>query len=375
MDRDRVIRGRYRLAPRRFEFKLVEGKLIELRTGLPAYTTARGRIFGQTPPPPEDQPDDTIYLTADGQPADAKAKRILQRDMNDFLCVWTCRLAPEPTLQDVDPDDIGRWETELRRHGLPADLPLLSGGGYSSTDLEDLHGFLASRGKLADSWLRASIERRQRRQLVALAPAEWRRAILRRLSLIFRRPQSDPLLQRMTGYFALAERWGLWHRDPELAPLVEQWKGDKPLQRLLSVLATFRGRRSAVERGKQIQKEPFGLVLKTPSGKFLFLYPVRRPGTKRDVSRQKIQKLLWSIAPCLIPGAWFEKRWLAAAVYLGRDYLTKPKKLASRRRTQQAVADHFGLTRRQLTHAIKRVTAPDFMKSFWEDYESRRRNL
>ena len=53
---------------------------------------------------------------------------------------------------------------------------------------------------------------------------------------------------------------------------------------------------------------------------------------------------------------------LAAVVYLGRDYLERPKTLASRNLTQEVVARHFGLTRRQLTHAIDRVSQPKFAR-------------
>ena len=66
-------------------------------------------------------------------------------------------------------------------------------------------------------------------------------------------------------------------------------------------------------------------------------------------------------------------RWLAAAVWIGREYLTEPKSLAGRPLAQNELADRFRLTRRQLTYALKKVRDPQFTDQVWSIIHPKRK--
>lgn len=348
MEERRVSRGpsRYRFRPRRFRFRLVNGKLIETEMGVPAYTLANSFVYGGAAPPESEQRRSCIYLNADGSPADAKAEFLLRRDMTNFLCVLLCRLCPEPTRDEDSSDDPEYWEQRLASEGLPAELRLVTTGGV----------------KPANPPL---LQRKNRRQLITLTPSEWRRTVVRRLSLVFSRPTRDPRIQRMTDYFCMIERLHRWPEDSELRPFLEQYRNDERLQRLLGVLATLAKRREMLIYSKQLEQEPFGLVLNTPIGKYTFLYPPVQADTPAGRRQAPVRKFLWSRAPILISRRSFEARWLAATVYIGREFLTTPKRLAHRKLTQKIVAERFDMSRDQLTHAIHRIKNPGFMDKFW----------
>lgn len=361
---------RYRLAPRHFEFKLIEKKLVETTTGLRLYHRANSKVFGRVRPN-DDLSEHRLYFLRDGTPSDPLTEYLCRRDMTDFLSVWLCRLAPDVTREAKSKDDLDWWERELRRHGMPADLPALSGGGYSSDDTARLDDWLSGVRKRS---LPPPKQSRPRRSFVEIAPAEWRRAVVRRLALIFSLPKRDPSIVRLAGYFAgsssLIHRWP---DDPDLQTLHTRYQTEERLRRLMGVLATFSVRRTRVAYGKEVRRKPLRLTCKNPCGRFVFCFPVRRRGTQVHDEQQRVRKLLWSFAPLTVRGPWFEKRWIAAAVYLGREFLEFPKSLAKKTLTQDVVSRHFGLTRRQLTHAIQRVQAPHFMDAFWDRQRQIRR--
>ena len=130
---------RYRLGPRSFNFKFVGKQLTEMVTGMPSYCTANSTVVGVDSVPKDAKfHPRKIYLRTDGAPVGSYSRFLLRRDMTDFLCVWFCRLAPEPRQDDPDPDDLSGWEELLREEGFPAELPNLSSSGFTSVDLEKL---------------------------------------------------------------------------------------------------------------------------------------------------------------------------------------------------------------------------------------------
>ena len=364
---------RYRLKTRQFEFRRVDGKLMEMNTGLLAVHSARSVIFGRRPEAVPNRPPHTIYLTDDGSPADPLSAFVLRQGMNDYLSFLACRLAPD-IAPDDDQSDAARWERILETEGLPSDLPLLSPGGLGASPLE----------RLDASRFESLRHRRSRegppgrsprvRPLQSIAPSEWRRAVVKRLALFFGRIARDPLIQRMAGYFCQTRNWNRWKYDPELEPLVHRWNTDDRLQRLLSIMERYTYWRAGIAAGQVTRRKPFRYSLIHPLGTFVFAFPStdgrRDNRTKRA---QWVRRIIVRTTPRLVDGPDFWKAWLAAAAYLGREYLEKPQSLAGAKITQDQVARRFGLTRRQLTHALHRMKAIGMSETGFQPVPATRR--
>ena len=332
-------KGRYRLRPQAFQFRFIDGQLTETTTGLGVFHTATQEFVGNPAPPAPDRPPRTLYLNSNGSPADATSGWLLRRDMTNYLCVLLCRLCPEPQRDDDTVDrtllvDTEDWERMLEAAGLGEGLPPL--------------------------FFKPTRSQRQRK-FTEFAPAEWQRAIARRLGLFFGRGQQERIILRMAGYFTQVTRWNRWKRDPELQVLVQQWARDERLQRLISIVEAFTYQRARVAAGKTTSRQPCRLVIVNPTGKYVFIFPAlehRRGETARR--QQEIHRVLWRASPVLITGRRFDARWIAAAVWIGREFLERPKKLASLRLTQDNVAVRFGLTRRQVRYAAEELRQADF---------------
>lgn len=292
-----------------------------------------------------------MYTDANGEPADEESARILEEGMTAYLSFLLCRLPgvtkSADTSRPAKMTEREWWARQLRREGL----------GLSLDDV-DL------------SELRTRVQR-----LLALAPSDWHRAVVRRLSvLVFQLAPSDPLIRRMADHFLRTEDWYDWDLDPELESFVEQRQKDEHVDRQLRILSLFTRHRAQIAYSSASLKRPVDLTMTTSRGKFCFRYPSPHSRHGEVVEKEnETRSFLRKIAPSMLPGFWFETRFLAAAVWVGRRFLVSPRRLVScRPLTQEKVASYFGLTRRQLTHGLSIIQKEDFHLRFWNEQERRR---
>ena len=369
---ERILPARYRLRPRRFKFRLLDGKLVEVHTGLPAHSTARSWTFGRQPPPPSERPSDHLYLNNDGSPADEWSEFLLRRDMMNDLCVLLCRLTPEPVFGDGSGNECSisesqRFENLLRQEGMPANLPPVGVTIGTSAELEKLHAKRYSDLRNQRTEVVPARSVRRRRSFAGLSRAEWHRAVVKRISLFFGRPSSDPLIQRLADYFRNAQLCNQWTSDPRLEPLREYHAQDQQLQRLMLLIEAYAEWREDVAARNTVPREFTRLDLGPSSRTFTFAFPLTNGRRRGLTERQRhIRACLFDLALYVGSPRWYHDRWLAASVWLGREFLESPKHLARRRLTQHEVAHLFRITRQQLVYAVKRAQEPDFAQPFWD---------
>ena len=344
---------RYRLRPGQFNFKLVNGKLVEVNTGVFAVHRATSTIFNQKPKVGANRPTGTIYLHDDGSPADPITYFMLRQGTNDYLSFLTCRIAPDIT-EDSAGSEAEYWNEILEKEGMPEDIVLSSPGGVDANRLEEIDAARYENLHHRRTRLRPEERRSRMRPIQGIPPSEWCRFVTRRLSLFFRRLPTDPLVLLMAGYFCRTRRWNDWHDDPALEPLVRQWHEDDRLQRLVDIIERYAYWRGGIAQGRRIEREPTRFTVSNRHGRFSFSFPspIGRRGATVERGKE-VRAALWMSAVRLISGRWFSKASLAAAVYLGQTYIEKPSRFVGRRLSQNTTARAFGVTRRQLTHALK----------------------
>jgi hypothetical protein len=357
MENDHVSRAtfqfprRYRLRPRNFEFRLIDGKLIELNTGLLSVLTRGGLAIGQQPPTTSPETRERIYVNGDGTPADDRSQFLLERGMTNYLCVLLCRMRPEPVFGAPPLADRQWWETQLIRFGMPSELR--PGSRSGSRDPQ-----------ATASW--------DHRKFTTYSPAQWRRAVIRRLSLIFRLPPSDPRLKRMADYFCLARGLGRWRYDPELEQLMLVYHRDETVQRRINILRLFANARSSPALRRAFDSKPFRWHFPSGLGRVVICLPATKHRRGHEAARiRSISDQIRGLWPVLYQRPSSDQRWVAAIVYIGRRYLERPKRLARLALTQDRVACEFGLTRRQLTHVLKQSKDPVFLQRSLDRLERR----
>ena len=131
---------------------------------------------------------------------------------------------------------------------------------------------------------------------------------------------------------------------PRASAVLDRVRSEDRLNRLLGVMFRFTYFRAGVVRNRELERTALGAVFKSPRGRFEFSYPPVREGTDKARHQHEIVRLIWRSGPRLITGPWFEPRWIAAAVYIGREYLVAPARLASRKLTQERVSKYFRLS-------------------------------
>ena len=265
---------------------------------------------------PEGEPSlTTVYVNRSGQPLTPEGKAILNDAFRLQLSVVECRL-PDEEIRAKSADRLSReyWDRELAAHGLPVNLPRIVGSTPPP-----------------------------RRPLYSLSDSEWRRWMLRRITLFFRLPASDPRVRRLADYVCGNNGWSRWKRDPELASLFKTYTASIQLQRRMKMLTDW-----AIGRGMARRtRKPFLLRI---GRRYVFQFPA--PGKRASHAQLSNAPLLPDLGPFIVPGHHFDRRVLAAAIYLWREHLIRPKKYARLRLSQAAVAKYVGVTRRQLAAGI-----------------------
>lgn len=383
----RVIRRpqhRYRLRPRRFAFRFIDGKLHETHTGLIAYTANYSTIIGRPAPPDTERPRDYLYLTTAGEPADPLTEFMLRQCMSDYVSFLHCRVCPDPHARATTDDEAtieiasepapADYEALLAEAGMPPVLPPLTDGGYGMSDIEELDAEVY--GSTHHQRSRVAVVTptpRRRRPLQALSPAQWKRALQKRLGLFFVLPPSEPRIMLLAEYLGRTTNWAAWRFDPDLASLTAQVVADERLRRWMHMIHGFCSWRAGIAHGRQVVREPLRLDLENRRGRFVFCFPSEVGRQEEPVARQQaIRSVLWMAVPYLIRGPEYDDRWLAAAVWIGRAYIEQPRSLASRPLTQAQVAKRFRVSRDQLAYAVRRLRDPKFAEPFWRRLEARR---
>src|SRR5262249_54292582 len=111
--------------------------------------------------------------------------------------------------------------------------------------------------------------------------------------------------------------------------------------------------RSSREWYKQASSKPLLLSFSTPHAKYEFALPRRADRSLRP-DADRAGGLVWSVLSRPRP---IDRRLVAAVVWKAGKYLVEPSALAGRRITLEVVADHFGLTKRQVFYASKKLVS------------------
>lgn len=346
---------RHRLPDRRYEFRFKKGQLLETTEDRSAYWSGSS-VFGQSPPPDTERPPHTIYIDDNGY-LDPTSESLVRQEHRDFLVVLTCRMPPE-SREASGARTHEDWEAILRKSGMPAELRPSTpfSGGIGANELEQLHANQRTRSFEVQT---ARHRRDGPLRLQSMPPSEYRRCLIARLSLFFGRSRNDPLIRRMTDRLVLPRGWRSWTLDPELKLLRDACLADDQLHRLVIILEGYSEWRVKIARSKIDARNSRGFSFQNRFGMFRFEFP--SPEGRHSAYVKELTAVIRAIVHSdyyIARGRWFDKAWLAAVVWLGQDYLKTPSyRNGGARLTQDDVARRFKISRRQLTHALKKVRA------------------
>lgn len=273
----------------------------------------------------------TIHVDCDGRIEDEESLRLVQTHALDYLSVLWCRALPEAPPVAPGPSENKRlWNK------------------YLSASMLDMTRGKSGQGPGWESGLSSPEE------LGLLRPSHWRRAVQRRVAVIFGRGLNNRLV-RHCALILSGDRWWRWRDNHRLRELQDAATETPRTGRLMSILEGFVRVRLQL-RPPFPDREPMRTKL---GADIQFSWP-RWPskGAKSVFTSQREQALA---AVYLAIRHWrngaVDSRYLAAAVWMAQKYLTSPSKLTGGHVTLEIAGRYCGVTRNQVEHAVGKLRA------------------
>jgi len=268
----------------------------------------------------------------------------------DHLSVLTARRLVESKPVTPQTDSKEEWNRALAESGLSMHAgrnPNLR--GYNDSDLDEAE-------KKWQKQKRESITVRppkSRRPLVSLPHALFRKAVVVRLAMIFDRQRTDPVIKQCSA-FLCSDRWREWSDRAALTSLLEQIDSDPQLGRLMHELEMVLYLREELRHAERVISRPRAVTWTLPSGNVEFRFPAYpRTGPRSALTPRRRRAVM---ATLLTLGHRDnddrrDPRFMAAAAWLARHYISGPEMLTGNRLTLTSAARFFGVTRRQAQYA------------------------